>query len=185
MSALLEEKQDEGAAPSKLQKRPPYEYTETEIGEALALVDFYGGNVARAAGELGYPYSTVRYWLKNPEKLPSGVVTVRVRKREEFAELSDDLADWIAQSVTQADIDRAPLRDKAVSYGIFRDKSALDRGEGQGAGGATSEAAQIALKAIETLYKLAIEQGKQVTREEIVVRYCERKPELRPLLLPE
>jgi hypothetical protein len=183
MSALLEEREEKAAETSlPVHKRPPRQYSPDEIGQALALVDYYGGNISRAANELGYPWSTVKYWLANAESLPSAAVSVRERKRSEFAQVSDDLADWIAGSITQADIDRAPLRDKVVSYGILRDKSAQDRGEATSIVEHRGESAQ---QALERLYDLARAKNPSVTRDEVREKLCAAKPELRPLLLNE
>lgn len=164
----------------------PRQYSAEEMGTALAVLDHYSGNMLRTARELGIPRSTIQRWVDNPENLPPACVTVRQRKREEFAQLSDEASEWIVTSITPKDIRKAGLRDKVVAYGILRDKSAQDRGELPGQG-ATSEAAQIALKAIETLFRLAQERGQQVSKEEVASRYLERRPELRqavePLLL--
>ena len=110
-------------------RRSPLQYSPAEIGEALALLDTYGGNALRAARELGIPRSTLIRWAREQAGLPAEVGRVRRLKREEFAAMADDAAEWVITSLTQADIDRAGLRDKSVSYGIYRDKAAQDDGE--------------------------------------------------------
>jgi len=69
------------------------------------------------------------YWAANAGRLPGAVAGIPRRKREEFARIADEASEWIVSSLTQDDIDRAGLRDKSVSCGIFRDKSAHDAGE--------------------------------------------------------
>ncbi len=110
------------------QRRGVRQYSDEEIGTALAVLDYYSGNALRTARELGIPRMTLVEWAKR-EKLPPGVVSVRQRKREEFAHLSDEAAEWVITSITRSDVRKAGLRDKVVAYGILRDKSAQDRGE--------------------------------------------------------
>lgn len=105
------------------------DYTPQEIGDALARVDYYGGNVLRAAQESGIPQSTLRYWLKNQDRLPSSVVKCRDDKKVELAELAEESAQWIGSSITEADITAASLRDKSIAFGVFVDKAQMLRGE--------------------------------------------------------
>ena len=135
-------------------RRSPYQYSADEIGEALALVEHYGGNVLRASRELGIPRVTVLYWRDNGEKLPGGVNIVRLRKKEEFAQLADEAAEWVITSLKQEDIDKAGLRDKSIAYGVFRDKAAQDRGE------ATQVTEHRVTVAVVTTYRRLLELGR-------------------------
>ena len=112
-----------------VERRAPYQYSPAEIGEALALLDTYGGNALRTARALGIPRATLLSWASNAGRLPAEVAGIRRRKREEFGRIADEASEWVIASLTQEDIDRAGLRDKSVSYGIFRDKAAQDYGE--------------------------------------------------------
>ena len=163
------------------QRRSPYQYTPDEIGEALALVEHYGGNVLRASRELGIPRVTVLYWRDHREKLPHGYDIVRLRKKEEFAQLADEAAEWVITSLKQEDIDKASLRDKSIAYGVFRDKAAQDRGEATQIHGQAENYQSMA----ERIYKRALERGEEITLEAVKMRIVERKPEARRYLLPE
>jgi hypothetical protein len=107
----------------------PRQYSDEEIGTALAVLDHYSGNALRASRELGIPRTTIIRWTENQERLSPAAVSVRQRKREEFAQLSEEAAEWIITSITPKDIRGASLYQKATSYGIFRDKANLDRGQ--------------------------------------------------------
>jgi hypothetical protein len=129
LSALTEEREEKQETGSPVCRRAPFQYTAEEMGDALSLVDWYGGNVLRAAQEKGIPEATLRYWAKNAEKLPARVANVRDRNNADRAAVSYELADWIANSVRQVDIDKAGLRDKAIAYGVFTDKGQLLSGQ--------------------------------------------------------
>lgn len=155
----------------------------------MAVLDHYSGNALRASRELGISRTTIQAWVNKAKagQLPGVVCDVRQRKREEFAQLSDEAAEWIITSVTPADIRRAGLRDKMVSYGILREKSALDRGESTQIIGHV-EAKQTAEQALSTLYELAKQEadrrGQSVTLDQVREHLCTQKPELRGLLMP-
>jgi hypothetical protein len=105
------------------------QYSEEEIGTALAVLDYYSGNALRTARVLGIPRTTILRWLDKGENLPPHAVAVRQRKREEFAALSDEASEWIITSITPKDIRTASLYQKVTSYAILRDKAALDSGQ--------------------------------------------------------
>ena len=128
MSSALE-KDVEQAAFTIAPNRQQFQYTPQEMGEALALLEHYAGNALRTARELGIPRQTIVHWSRNIEKLPGAVVSVWQRKREDFAQLADEASEWIISSITQEDVDKANLLQKATSYAILRDKAALDRGQ--------------------------------------------------------
>lgn len=185
MSAALEEKGEAGTpdevTPPVPRRRTMHSYSPDEIGNALSLVDAYGGNILRASNELGIPWSTIKEWYKAPERLPAGCVSIREQRNEERAQVSAELADWIAKSVRQADIDQAGLKDKAIAYGVFTDKAQLLSGQATQISGQV-ETLQTAQQALDRLLELARATRPDITREEVRARLVARRPELGPLL---
>lgn len=181
-SALSEREGIEGTGKPPLVTRTQYQYTNEEIGNALALLEHNSGNALRTARELGIPRSTIQLWSTNVDRLPPGAVSVWQAKREYFAQLSDEASEWIVTSITDEDVRKASLLQKVTSYAILREKAALDRGQATQVV-AHVEAKQSAEQALERLFELARERDPAITREEVAERLCERRPELRPLLL--
>jgi len=178
-----EAREAQGQADATPARRSPYQYAPDEIGNALSLVDYYGGNILRASNELEIPWGTIKYWITNPEKLPPGSVNVRERKNEERAQVSEELADWIAKSVRQVDINDAGLRDKAIAFGVFTDKAQLLRGEATTIHGTAP--ADLYVQLVDRLLAAALARGETLDRAAVIERVCERKPEARQYLLPE
>jgi hypothetical protein len=185
MSARIEENEEaqEGQADATPARRSPYQYAPDEIGNALSLVDYYGGNILRASKELDIPWGTIKHWVDNPQRLPPGSVNVRERKNEERAQIAEEAADMVIKAVSAEDLLKAGLRDKAIAFGVFTDKAQLLRGEATTVHGTAP--GDLYLLLVDRLLAAAQAKGETLDRQTVIERVCEFKPEARKYLLPE
>lgn len=105
-----------------MSRKPPTPLTMPELEKAKTLYAL--GKSYHAIGvELGRDSKTIKKWLNEPETKKE----IEVLK-EEVADLYDDLAQRILESITDETINEAKLRDRVISAGVCTDKSRLLKG---------------------------------------------------------
>ena len=109
-------------------------YSDSQVAEALAVVDACGGNVQRASQTTGVPRKTLAGWVSGqvqrvsaPEVIDE-MVELRQEKRGDLAERMEEIVWQLAEAIP-GKINDAPLNQVAVSLGILIDKMRLLREE--------------------------------------------------------
>lgn len=111
---------------------PRLEHTDREdVAEAIVVASDPGvSNFARAARESGLsPAMANKIKKKLDRELLPVKLAVRKVKTSQLLDLTADRAQRILEGITQEDIDKAGLRDKAVAAAIFIEKRQLLSGE--------------------------------------------------------
>ncbi len=155
-------------------------YSPDEKGAALAALDANGGNVKRTAAMVDVPRKTLEGW-DNGSGVTSEVEASREQKTLELANSFEDLARKIVAAAPDK-IEKAGLKDSVFSAAIAIDKSRLLRGQ------ATSINEVQMRDALEGVVARCIDRardaGEPVTREIVVARLIQRRPEVRAYLEP-
>ena len=110
----------------KVLVRPKRQYSEQEIGEALALLTANEGNVYRTAKELNVPRQTLTEWARNNRRVTPEVVAIRQQKEGTLEQKFERIAHLYADRLSDpAMIDKASPLDAAKVAGIAVDKRQL------------------------------------------------------------
>ena len=108
-------------------------YSDDERASALAALAANGGNVNRAAKEIGIPHDTLRRWSRG-ERHPEAR-QMSDGKKLPLADAIESVVEKMVEAVG-GKIENAPLQQLATAIGILIDKMLLLRapkGEGSGA----------------------------------------------------
>ena len=109
-------------------------YSDSQVAEALAVVDACGGNVQRASKTTGVPRKTLEGWTNGRSQRVSApeivdeVAELRHEKRGDLASKMEEVA-WRLAEAIPSKINDAPLNQIALSLGIVIDKMRLLREE--------------------------------------------------------
>lgn len=100
-------------------------YTDDERAAAMALLESFGGNVAKTARQSGFPENTIRNWRDGKGMVPPEVVA---NKKDDLADLFEREAIG-ALGMAAAKRESASYRDLVTGAAIAADKIQLLRGE--------------------------------------------------------
>lgn len=92
------------------------QYSDTERGTALALLDTNRGNVARTSRETEIPQTTIRDW-RDGHHHPK-VADIREEKKVELAALFEEKAYLLLGGITEEKVQTASVKDSMTGVGI-------------------------------------------------------------------
>jgi transposase-like protein len=104
------------------------EYSVAEKAAAVALVQSYGGNVDKAARELGFPSSSVRDWVAGKGVGPA-VAEVVAEAKSQLADLFEDKVRLMLGGITEEKIATAKVGELMFNSAVGADKVRLLRGQ--------------------------------------------------------
>jgi len=101
------------------------QYTEADKATALALLAANGGNVFRAAKELGIPESTLRKW-KNGEGVNAAVAGTCEKKKAELFDLFEEVSRlYLGRAKSREAVNKTSGRDAVIAAATALDKMRL------------------------------------------------------------
>lgn len=109
-------------------RRKRKQYSERDKAEGLAVLEANGGNVYKAAKELGINESTLRVWVNAREAYGETLKGLRESAQKKLSELLETEVRDILSAMTTAR-DNASYKELATAAGILIDKLQLLEGK--------------------------------------------------------
>jgi hypothetical protein len=109
-------------------------YSDSQVAEALAVLDACGRNVLRASRTTGVPRKTLEGWANgrvqrvSAPEVVKNMTDLRNEKRGQLSSKMEDIAWQLAEAIPDK-INNAPLSQTMISLGIAIDKMRLLREE--------------------------------------------------------
>lgn len=141
-------------------------YSDKEKAEALAIYDTLGGNLTQTAKKTGVPKSTLKEWRDG--RINSDCAEIRTEKKAQLADLFENLAYSLIESVDESTITQMHGQQRITSAGIAVDKMRLLREQPTNINANTQTPEQLAKKYREYLINegIAPERAEEIMREE-------------------
>lgn len=187
-----------------VEKKPPNreEKGPKEIGAALALLDFNGGNQARTARQLGIPRKTLNEWANNKRGAKKkGVQEARTDYNTKITNsVGAAIDEMVLATVEKIKKPETKFKEAAIGTAIFIDKYHKHQNHLQYLQNQIPRPADetpvpdgdyVATEKLEyekmvaNVIQRSKDGGEEITREQAIASIISYKPEARAWLLPE